>query len=110
MLQVIWQEPETLIRYSDTLEDTFANVTAYTMDEEDENWLAAGNRAVQHARDHPVLPRSARTAKGKPKAPPPPPLPLRELASEDNFEKVMDMFEGVTGTVKVSRPPADVPS
>lgn len=106
-LQGAWRDPETLLRFSDTIEDLFEGVTAYTMDEQDDDWLAARNRAVQHERDNPVLPRSARKAKGRPKAAPASPPPPREVASEDDFEKVMDMFErdthGVSAIGRVVR-------
>jgi enhancer of polycomb-like protein len=104
-----YTDPITYIRFSDTVEDATIGAVEYTMDEDDEDWLEAynasfapgakprGAAAVEDnsangraARDRKGKGEKARTEKGDEKGGEVGPI------SEDDFERVMELFEKVT--------------
>ena len=101
----VFREPVTMVRFSDTVEDT-SGIT-YTLDEDDEDWLisynsqfadghsdrlhtANGLNGVHRDIDGNRLSKSPRRDKGKEVALQPGPL------GEDDFELLMDHFEKTT--------------
>lgn len=98
-------DPMTYIRFSDTVEDAQIGATAYTMDEDDEDWLEAYNaqfsvegKLVDETNGGTPGGRGARERKGKGEkgsdkgkdASVPGPL------GDDEFEEIMELFERVT--------------
>ncbi|GAA5896207.1 hypothetical protein JCM6882_008518 [Rhodosporidiobolus microsporus] len=102
-------DPFTYIRFSDTIEDVTKGAVAYTMDEDDEDWLedfnaqfaapgAKKDDATPAAEDDAPSGRGAR-AKGKASASADDDSASSSLPgplSEDGFELVMEVFELVT--------------
>lgn len=72
----------TLLRFSDTVEDSIRGALRYTMDEEDEDWLSAFNRRVEAS---PVAGASMGKVKER---------ESRSTISENEFEMIMEAFEG----------------
>jgi enhancer of polycomb-like protein len=91
-------EPTTYIRFSETIEDVTG--VAYTMDEDDEEWLEQYNQqAASEAskqKDTPsALADMSRSSRTSPKKDRPKDLSAGPL-SEDEFEVIMDLFETQT--------------
>ncbi|GAA5914529.1 Epl1p [Sporobolomyces salmoneus] len=96
-------DPISYIRFSDTVEDTTKGAINYTMDEDDEDWLEDFNEQFSRSTtldkgkgregEEKVEPYDAFADAGK---------CLDELSdpnsalSEDDFEKIMELFEQVT--------------
>ena len=101
-----WVDPETYIRWSETVDDSVENgltgTFTYYMDERDQDWLEKNNEeargegtSAQGAAASATPTRSglSRSAKSKGKEPD---VPQPFAITEDEFELVMGIFEKVT--------------
>lgn len=101
-----WVDPETYIRWSETVDDSVENgltgTFTYYMDERDQDWLEKNNEeargegtSAQGAAASATPTRSglSRSAKSKGKEPD---VPQPFSITEDEFELVMGIFEKVT--------------
>lgn len=103
-----WVDPETYIRWSETVDDAVENgltgIFTYYMDERDQEWLEKNNEeargegtsaqgAASAASATPSRSGLSRSAKAKGKEPD---VPQPFAITEDEFELVMGIFEKVT--------------